>query len=127
MTAADYLESIKARLLSDPLIAAFQIVRERSTSFDGYLRARVTLLDDSHLEFAEYFTVATDDQIAVVTYNYHWAAPHGGLIQRWDNTPHYPGLPNFPDHTHLADTAEPLPAEPQNIFAVLDEITKRLS
>jgi Family of unknown function (DUF6516) len=126
MTSAEYLESIKTRLLIDPIVVSFQIVRERATSADGYLRAKLTLLDDSQLEFAEYFTVSADGQVAVVTYNYHWATAHSELIQRWDNTPHHPDLPNFPYHAHVANSAEPIPAQPLSIFAVLDEVASRL-
>jgi hypothetical protein len=38
--------------------------------------------------------------IAVNTYSYHWADANHALIARWDNTPHFPDLPGFPDHIH---------------------------
>ncbi len=47
MTTSGYLASIKERLLTDPLVARFHVLRERSTLTDGYLRGRLTLRDDS--------------------------------------------------------------------------------
>ena len=43
MTEHEYLERVKARLLSDPLIERFQIIRERETAQDGYIRAKLAL------------------------------------------------------------------------------------
>jgi hypothetical protein len=54
MTIDTYLDSIKERLVSDPMVAGFQVVRERLTLVDEYLRARLTLADGSRLEFSEY-------------------------------------------------------------------------
>jgi Family of unknown function (DUF6516) len=86
MTIAEHLDAVKTRLLTDPVVAAFHVTRERSTISDGYLRARLTLSGDSKLEFAEYIQLSPDDQISVITYNYHWADADGRLLQRWDNT-----------------------------------------
>jgi hypothetical protein len=54
VTISQYLESIKERLLTDPVITGFQLIRERTTLIDGYLRGRLTLRDNSQLEFSEY-------------------------------------------------------------------------
>jgi hypothetical protein len=44
------------------------------------------------------------------------------LTARWDNTPHFPDLPGFPDHMHDGVTGEVTPGQPMSIFTVLDEI-----
>ena len=54
MTVAEYLSSVKERLLTDARVSRFSIVRERETTTDGYLRVRAVLSDESELEFAEY-------------------------------------------------------------------------
>lgn len=126
MTIAAYLDALKTRLLTDPVVAAFHISRERSTAYDGHLRARLTLSDGSQLEFAEYVQLSPDDEITVVTYNYHWADAAGDLIQRWDNTPHFPDLPGFPHHIHLAAAEMPVPGQSIDLFGVLDVIAAHL-
>jgi len=98
-----YFVLIKERLVTEPNVAGFQIMRARTTLMDGYLRARVQLINQSRLEFSEYIQLSSTGQIQVVTYSYHWANERNQLIRRWDNTPHFPELPNFPHHIHDCD------------------------
>lgn len=127
MTVDQYLASIKARLLSDPVILSFHIVRERMTLTDAHLRVRLTLADASRLEFSEYAQRSGSGKIEVITYSYHWADVEDNLIQRWDNTPHFPDLPNFPHHTHNGLTGKVEPGQPVDFFAILGMIAQRLS
>jgi len=94
VTILEYLEAVKELLLTNPLLASFQIVRERMTSTDGYLRARIVLCNKSFLEFSEYVQLVAEDNIEVITYSYHWADADGNLIVRWDNTP-FSGIARF--------------------------------
>ena len=55
-----------------------------------------------------------------------WADAANQLITRWDNTPHFPDLPGFPDHIHNGATGEVTPGQPMSIFAVLDAIADRI-
>jgi hypothetical protein len=127
MTIADYFDAIKDRLTTDPVVTSFSIVRERTTLVDGHLRARLAISDGSMLEFSEYAQRSPDGQIDVVTYSYHWAGADGNLIRRWDNAPHFPGLPGFPHHIHDRRTDSVLSGEPVSIFVVLDEIAQILT
>jgi len=124
VTPAEYLQAIQDRLLLDPLIANFHILRERETAIDGYLRVKTTLINGSLFEFAEYFQHTPEGEIHVVTYTYHWATADATLIMRWDNTPHFPALPNFPHHIHDGNSGIVQPGQEMNIFAVLDEIAR---
>src|SRR5215831_18323704 len=125
MTIDAYLAAMKDRFVIDPLVTHFQVIRERSTLMDGYLRARLALADGSQLEFSEYMQRSPAGEIAVITYSYHWADAANQLITRWDNTPHFPDLPGFPDHTHDGVTGEVTPAQAMSIFTVLDAIAGR--
>ena len=125
MTIDAYLEAMKERFVTDPLVTQCQVIRERSTLMDGYLRARLMLADGSQLELSEYMHRSSAGEIVVITYSYHWADAHSQLITRWDNTPHLPDLPGFPDHIHDGATGQVTPGQPMSIFSVLDEITGR--
>ena|SRR5438309_334605 len=122
MTIETYLHAIKERFVTDPIVTSFHVIRERSTLVDGYLRARVELADGNQLEFSEYMQRSPTGVIAVITYSYHWADAHNRLIKRWDNTPHFPNLPGFPDHIHDGATSQVTTGQPMSIFVVLDEI-----
>jgi Family of unknown function (DUF6516) len=107
------------------MVTRFHMIRERSTLIDGHLRARLTLVDGSQLEFSEYMQRSPAGEVAVITYSYHWADAANQLITRWDNTPHFPDLPGFPDHMHDGATGEVTPGQPMSIFTVLDAIAGR--
>lgn len=127
MTILEYLQAVKELLLTNPLMVSFQIVRERMTSTDGYLRARIVLCNNSFLEFSEYVQLVAEDNIEVITYSYHWADVDGNLIVRWDNTPHFPELPGFPHHKHDGSTETVQAGKQMSIFKVVEEITYPLS
>jgi hypothetical protein len=122
MTIDAYLAAMKDRFVTDPLVTQLHVIRERSTLMDGYLRARLALSDGSQLEFSEYMQRSSAGEIVVITYSYHWANANNQLIMRWDNTPHFPGLPGFPDHIHDGATGEVTAGQPMSIFTVLDAI-----
>lgn len=98
MIPTAYLESIRERLVTDPLVVNFRIRRERHTASNGYLRALLLLSNGTQLEFSEYFQLTPEGDLVVITYSYNWSDMDGVLIQRWDNTPHYPDLPGYPHH-----------------------------
>ncbi|GAB4497059.1 MAG: hypothetical protein OHK0052_08000 [Anaerolineales bacterium] len=78
------------------------------------------------LEFSEFVTQNAKDEIQVITYSYHWSDNNHRLIRRWDNTPRFPALENFPHHIHLTES-QVIPGNPMNIFRVLDEIKKTIT
>jgi hypothetical protein len=127
VTISEYLAFAKQRLLAEPVILTFSILRERATPADGHWRVRLSLSDGSTLEFSEYMQVAPGSQIVVVTYSYHWVDAEDRLICRWDNTPHFPGLPGFPHHIHAGLVDQVRPGQPTDMLAVLDELVRRLS
>lgn len=122
MTIAAYMQAIQERFVTDPIVTRFTVIRERSTLMDGYLRARLALADGSQLECSEYMQQSAAGEIVVITYSYHWADANSQLITRWDNTPHFPGPPGFPDHRHDGAPGEVTPSQPMSIFTVLDAI-----
>ena len=74
MTIDAYLEAMKERFVTDPLVRQFlvrqfHVIRKRSTLMDGYLRARLALADGSQLEFSEYMQRSSDEAITVITYS----------------------------------------------------------
>ena len=125
MKIADYFETIKERLLIVSFVADFKISKQVDRSKNGHFRARVTFTDNSQLEFSEFVEQNADDEIQVVTYSYHWSDENDNIIRRWDNTPHFPKLKNFPHHVHVKED-DVISGKPIDIFGVLDEIGKAL-
>lgn len=123
MNPSEYLESIKNLLLTDYRIISHQIIREYEGLQKSYIRARLTLMDDSLLEFSEYIEQEAENEFEITDYSFQWMDKDGNQIQRWDNTKHFPKLKNFPRHVHISEDNIVL-GEPINIFAVLDEVGK---
>jgi hypothetical protein len=121
MNPMDYLESVRSFLLTDSRINGHQILREYDDDDKSYIRARLTLADESFLEFSEYIELDAENESKISAYSYHWSNRDGKLLRRWDNTKHFPKLENFPHHIHVGEN-EVLSGAPTNIFAVLDEI-----
>ncbi len=116
-----YHQTVKARLIADPLVLEFEIIREIKTSDDGHLRARLKLDNGERLEFSEYVRLE-GDRIKIISYSFHWSDDKGELIFRWDNAPHYAELPNYPHHIHNGIKNEVITGKPMMIVDVLDEI-----
>lgn len=52
-------------------------------------------------------------------YRYHFQDEHNKIVFRYDNTPHFPILENFPHHKHIPDNVTGV-VEP-SILKVIDE------
>jgi len=123
MNPIDYVESVKRRLATDPIIASHEIIRELANADEGFIRARATLINGDVLDISEF--VEQKDELEVVSYRYQWLDEDKNHIRRWDNALHYQKLKNFPHHVHLKNS-EVIAGKPVNIFDVLDEIAKTI-
>ena len=126
MKVAEYFEAVKDHLFAASFVDDFKILKQVDRSKNGHLRARITFTDYSQLEFSEFVEQNADDEIQLVTYSYQWLDENDNLIRRWDNTPHFPKLNNFPHHVHLTE-GEVISGKPVNIFDVLDEIARTIA
>lgn len=125
MNPVDYLSSVKSLLLNSPLITRYQIIQEYEGLQKSYIRARLILTDESVLEFSEYMEPESEDEFKITDYSFQWMDKDGNQIRRWDNTPHFPKLKNFPHHIHVKDD-DVISGKPIDIFGVLDEIEKTM-
>ena len=79
------------------------------SSEEARVRGRLRFTDGSLLEFREAVVVEASDVVRLA-YSYHYQRADGSLAFRYDNAPHYPGLPGFPEHKHEDDRVIPAPA-----------------
>jgi hypothetical protein len=99
----EYLVEIRAALIASPVVRSFKIVEEWSLPDRGYIRVRMNLANGDFAEAVEYF-VATEGDCVPARYRHQWMdGSQQCLRRRWDNVEHYPDLPSFPHHVHLAD------------------------
>lgn len=108
------------------VVAASPIVRSSSILFDkrtmdtGLIRGELTFADGSCLHFRE--LVEIQARVMRIMYSFHYQRENGSLIFRYDDTPHFPALPQFPHHKHIGSQTDAIPAQPPDLTAVLREI-----
>jgi len=66
------------------------------------LRIRIRFQNGHMLEMSEAI-VSESDNLKRLGYRYHFQNDQNEIIFRYDNTPHFPGLDNFPHHKHLPE------------------------
>ncbi len=115
MTIDDYFQSIDRFLAGIDIAYARQVDFDKRSSDTGFLRGQVYFLDGSILHFREF--VAVEQKIERYKYAYHYQSPDGSLIFRYDRTPHFPQLPNFPHHKHIGEETNVIPADGPDLFA----------
>lgn len=59
--------------------------------------------EQGHLLEINEAVVIVNDKLVPLDYRYHCQNEQNQLIFRYDNTPHFPDLPSFPNHKHLPD------------------------
>ena len=80
-------------------------------------------VDDSELHVFEY----VNSDLRKLSYAYHYQNPSGNMIFRYDNEPHYPNLPTFPHHKHVAGEKAPKPSAEIGVEEALREITSLMA
>jgi len=116
MKPAEYLDAALAELIISPLVVSFDVIEQWVEPDRGYLRVRAQLTNGDFLELAEYF-VASGESCTPERYRYQWMdGTRQVLRKRWDNIEHYPELPGFPHHVHLAGGQ----VEPSDRLSILD-------
>lgn len=116
---ASYLTEVELALVGSPVILEYEIVRSKINVDDGSIRVRAVLINGDFLEASEYFLLQGDRRITA-DYRYQWMdSTQSQLRRRWDSTPHYPGLANFPHHVHLGDEETVVPGRLLSLLELL--------
>jgi hypothetical protein len=88
------------------------------TALRANLRIRLRFDNGALLEINEALVIA-NGALTTLGYRYHLQRANNELVFRYDNTPHFPDLPSFPDHKHLRD--EVVAAGKPDLLEVLQE------
>ena len=66
------------------------------------LRIRIRFVTGHLLEISEAI-IADNSHLNFLDYRFHFQDESNRMVFRYDSTPHFPNLPNFPHHRHLPD------------------------
>lgn len=118
-----YFTSLRTVLRSSIFISSVEIQEDTRTSFEGFFKANVRWIDGSFLSLREYVNTS-GESVVRYAYSFHYQKEQR-LIFRYDNTPHYPGLPEFPHHKHTSD-GQVVACTPPTLADVIREIESHL-
>ncbi|HAN74540.1 MAG TPA: hypothetical protein DCQ51_17120 [Planktothrix sp. UBA8407] len=121
---SDYLAQIEQAILYSSNVYVERYEEEILTPKRANLRIRLRFNQTHLLEINEAIIVA-DNQLDFLDYRYHFQDENNCLIFRYDSTPHFPNLPNFPHHKHLPNDV--IASEKPEITQVLKEATQILA
>ena len=122
-----YLTDVELALVGSEIIAEYQIIRLWANTDDGDIRLRATLVNRDFLEAAEYFTLQ-GDQILTVDYHFQWMdSERKTLRRRWDSTPHFPKLENFPHHIHTGAHETVIPGSSISLIDLLQILEDKIA
>lgn len=117
---SDYLNQVEQAVLQCSIGYVERYEEELLTLNRANLRIRLRFNQTHLLEINEAIVI-TDNQLEFLDYRYHFQDEQNRLIFRYDSTPHFPNLPNFPHHKHLPDAV--IASEKPEIIQVLKEAT----
>lgn len=121
----DYFRKIEELIARASFAHSSSVTYDKRSTYIGFVRGVIYFLDGSRLHFREFVNV--QHGIDCYVYAYHYQNPEGDLVFRYDNSPHYHGLPGFPHHKHMGNEANVVSASPPDLGYILSEIQDLLS
>lgn len=122
MLIEQYFAQLEEIINACESIRAKSIYKEIRSEYIGYFKAELHFQNSSSLYIREF--VFARSGIFKYTYSYHCQDAGNSLVFRYDNTRHFPGLPNFPHHKHTLEGVVSV-SEP-DLQSALDEILSML-
>jgi hypothetical protein len=115
-----YFQELLETIAASPIVRLYDATLDRRAPRAGLIRGSLYFADGSRLHFRELVEFQT--QVVRLRYSYHYQRTDHSLIFRYDDTAHYPDLPNYPHHKHVGGETDVLSASSPDLHAVLLEI-----
>jgi hypothetical protein len=122
----EYFRKVKALIDSNPLILASEILFDKRSTYQGFVRCQAYFRDNSTLHLHEFVDVETEEDRLMYVYQY--VSPSGVFIFRYDNTGHHRklGLPTYPHHKHQGEESHVIASDAPVLARVLEEIDQMI-
>ena len=122
-------------ILSSYLNQIEQAIQQHSDAYVEYYEEEILNLERTNLRIRlrfqqEYLLeineaiIVIDNQLEFLDYRYHFQDGNNQLVFRYDSTPHFPNLINFPHHKHLPENV--ISSKKPEIIQVLQEVAEIL-
>ncbi len=121
---SDYLDRVEREIVRCNKAYIENYDEEVLSSSRVNLRLRLRFSQNHLLEINEAIIVQ-GNSLNFLDYRYHFQDGNNQLIFRYDSTPHFPNLPNFPYHKHLSNDV--VSSDKPDIVLVIIEVKEILS
>lgn len=115
-----YLRTLLDAVAASPIVRSSSVLLDKRTLDVGLIRGELTFADGSCLYFRE--LVEMQARVVRTMHSYHYQGADASLAFRYDDTPHFPALPQFSHHKHVGSRSDAIPSQPPDLVAVLREI-----
>ena len=117
-----YFQQIQQLLNDCPVARSFDVAYDKRSTYEGFVRGEIHLVDGSILHLREFVDVETT--IDRLTYIYQSMGPNQQLIFRYDNTGHHKklNLPTYPHHKHDGSETNVVASVGPELATVLVEV-----
>jgi len=117
----EYFSKIENDIVSCPFIHSYNLIKDKRSTYIGFIEGIIKFIDNSILHFMEFVDVGK--QIEKYKYSYHYEGNDRALIFRYDIAPHFKNIETFPHHKHEIDNKVVASKEP-SLEEILYEIEK---
>ena len=117
-----YFQQIQQLLNDCPVARSFDVAYDKRSTYEGFVRGEIHLVDGSILHLREFVDVETT--IDRLTYIYQYMGPNQQLVFRYDNTGHHKklNLPTYPHHKHDGSETNVVASVGPELATVLVEV-----
>jgi hypothetical protein len=119
-----YFQQVRDVIEACPVVQSSNITYDKRSTYEGFIRGELYLVDGSALHLREFVDVETTIDRLMYVYQYMDATKT--LVFRYDNTGHHKklNLPTYPHHKHEG-SEDNLVASPAPVLAtVLNEVER---
>lgn len=122
MRIEEYFRQVQQILDACAIVQASSMTYDKRSTYEGFIRGEIYLIDDSILHLREFVDVAMI--VERLTYVYQYMDSTGRLVFRYDNTGHHKklGLQTHPHHRHDGCEDRVIESSAPELVEVLDEI-----
>jgi len=115
-----YFQGLLDTIAASSIVRLHNVMLDKRTPRAGLVRGDLYFANGSRLHFRELVEIQAN--VVRLMYSYHYQRANDSLIFRYDDTPHHPGLPNFPHHKHVVSETNIVSAVPPDLPAGLREV-----
>lgn len=105
MLIEEYFLQLEAWIAQTPYLANVSLIKEKRSSYIGFIKGTIEFTDRSTLSVMEFVDV--ERGMDRYKYRYHYEDQNKQRVFRYDRAPHFPSVLTHPHHKHIGPETDP--------------------